>query len=87
MKNRYCLPIIKEAEAEVLAELKANEANYGYFEIWLDYIENLNEQFLETVMEEYKGRLVFVFRRKNLKKPKLKAEEQLDLAKIFEGKD
>lgn len=87
MKDKYCLPIIKKSESEVLAVMKANENNYGFFEIWLDYIEDLNEKFLSTVLEEYKGRLVFVFRRKNLEKPKLKLEEQLDLTKIFDGND
>ncbi|HEX5798385.1 MAG TPA: type I 3-dehydroquinate dehydratase [Candidatus Saccharimonadales bacterium] len=87
MKNKYCLPVIKNTESEVLAEIKTNEANYGFFEIWLDYITDLNEKFLSTMLAEYTGRLVFVFRRKDLEKPKLKSEEQLDIAKIFEGGD
>lgn len=87
MKNNYCLPVIKESESEVLAELKAYEAIYSYFEIWLDYIEDLRGEFVSILQEEYAGRLVFVFRRKNLEKPKLRDDEQLDIIKGLENLD
>ena len=87
MKNNYCLPIIKESESEVLAEIKANEANYCFFEIWLDYVRDLRSEFLITLLNEYKGRLVFVFRRKNLDKTKLSLLEQIEITEIFQNKD
>ncbi len=87
MKDTYCLPIIKESESEVLAEIKANQANYGFFEIWLDYIEDLSAEFLSTLLEEYAGRLVFVFRRKNLEKARFSLEEQFGIIEIFDGKN
>ncbi len=87
MKDKYCLPVIKESESEVLGEIKAHEANYRFFEIWLDYVSDLNEKFLSTILEEYAGRLVFVFRRKNLKKSRLSLKEQLEVIEIFSGKD
>ncbi len=87
MKDKYCLPIIKDSEAGVLAEIKAHETNYGFFEIWLDYIEDLRAEFLTTLAKEYAGRLVFVFRRKNLEKTKLSLKEQVDIIKILENKN
>lgn len=87
MKNNYCLPIIKKTEAEVLSEIKANELNYGFFEIWLDYIEDLRGEFLLILLREYKYRLVFVFRRKNLEKPRLNLEEQKNILKLLAERD
>lgn len=65
MKNKYCLPIIKKAKAEVLAEIENNLGNYGYFEIWLDYIEALDQEFIRNLLDNYGGRLVFTLRRKD----------------------
>lgn len=87
MKDKYCLPIIKDSEAEVLSTIKAYGANYGYFEIWLDYIEDLRTEFLSTLLREYPGKLVFVFRRKNLQKTKLDLKQQSEVIKIFESQD
>lgn len=87
MKNNYCLPLIKATEDEMLAEIEAHEKSYSYFEIWLDYIQGLHAEFLSNLLNEYPGRLVFVFRRKNLETPKLKVKEQAELIKIFDEKD
>lgn len=87
MKDKYCLPIIKSSEAEVLSEIKANQRVYGFFEIWLDYIEGLGADFLSSLLGEYEGRLVFVFRRKNLEKPKFSPDEQLDILKNLQNQD
>ncbi len=87
MDNNYCLPIIKVSESEVLAEIKANESTYGFFEIWLDYIDDLKPEFLSSLQREYAGRLVFVFRRKNLDKTKLTPDEQLDIVRSLDGEN
>lgn len=87
MKDKYCLPIIKSSSADVLAEIKASEANYGFYEIWLDYVKDLNDEFISNLLASYSGKLVFVFRRKNLDKPKLSLERQLDILQILDSQD
>jgi len=87
MKSKYCLPIIKKTQSEVLSDVKTNDANYGFFEVWLDYVDDLNPEFLLNLLNEYEGRLVFVFRRQNLERSRLSLEKQTDLAKILDGKN
>lgn len=87
MKDKYCLPIIRSSGDKVLSEIKDHQANYGFFEIWLDYIEDLNEKFLSAILEEYPGRLIFVFRRKNLETPMLSLKKQSEIMAILETKN
>ena len=70
-----------------MAEVKTHAANYGFFEIWLDYVKDLDDAFLSDLVDDYAGRLVFVFRRKNLDKPKTSVKRQLDVLTLLQGKD
>ncbi len=70
MKINYCLPIIKNKKASILDTIKS-ASDYDYFEIWLDYIEDLDETFVKNLIDEYSEKLLFVFRRKELEKPKM----------------
>lgn len=87
MQNNYCLPIIKNSKAKVISDIKSNQSNYSFFEIWLDYIDDLSPDFLSDLLRNYKNRLVFVFRRKNLDKPALSTQEQLKIIKTLENKE
>lgn len=42
MNVKYCLPIIKSQTAQVLKIISENQKSYDYFEIWLDYIQDLS---------------------------------------------
>ena len=54
----------KKAKKEVLKSLKVK--GYDFYEIWLDYIKDLDNDFLTQICKSYKGKLIFVFRRQNL---------------------
>jgi 3-dehydroquinate dehydratase I len=65
MEITYCLPIIKTKKQEVLEIIEQTSA-YDYHEVWLDYIVDLDEQFIKKLIEKYEEKLVLLFRRKNL---------------------
>ena len=77
MKVKYCLPIIKKAKKEVLKSLKVK--GYDFYEIWLDYIKDLDNDFLTQICKSYKGKLIFVFRRQNLEKIKLNYDRRIEI--------
>lgn len=64
MTIKYCLPIIKKTKKEVLKALET--AGYDFYEIWLDYIKDLDDEFLTQISKSYQGKLIFVFRKINL---------------------
>ena len=80
-KTGYCLPIIKHSKADVLSKLKeaSKDDFYQKFEIWLDYINGVDRLFIDEILQKYPDKIVFVFRRQNLKKPKLNLDSQLNL--------
>lgn len=75
MKIKYCLPIIKNNKEEVSKMLKENH-DYDFFEIWLDYIEDLDEKFVKELMHVFDGKLIFLFRRKKLEEIKMNPEKR-----------
>lgn len=74
MKNKYCLPIMKNTKREVIKSLKIK--GYGFYEIWLDYIRDLDDQFVVDVAKKNQEKLIFLFRRQNLEKIKLPLERR-----------
>jgi 3-dehydroquinate dehydratase I len=66
MNIKYCLPIIKTDQKAVLEMVRANLTSYTYFEVWLDYIENVDDAFIEQLIKLLKKRLIVVFRRQEL---------------------
>lgn len=72
---KYCLPIIKNTKKEVLSALQSK--GFAYFEIWLDYIKDLDQAFLADIAQKNKGKLIFVFRRKDSEKTKLNLEKRI----------
>ncbi len=81
MKIKYCLPIIKNTKKEVLKSLKFK--GYNFYEIWLDYIKDLDDQFIFNIAKKYNGKLIFLFRRKNLEKVKLSLERKKEIILIL----
>src|SRR3989344_4403920 len=76
MKLNYCLPIIKKNKAQVLELINQNLSEYSYFEIWLDYIEDLDTEFLDLLISQYEEKLVFLFRRQNLAEIKMPKDQR-----------
>ncbi len=65
MKPKYCLPIIKTTQKAV-SEMITDNQEYDYYEIWLDYINDLEEEFIKELTNQYGKKLIFLFRRQNL---------------------
>lgn len=71
MKINYCLPIIKNNKKKVLEIVNQNVPYYSYFEIWLDYLQDLDTEFIDLLCSLYEEKLVFLFRRQNLEEIKM----------------
>ncbi len=62
-----CLPIIRDSVAGVLQAIAAAPAEYSMIEVWLDYIEGLDQSGLEQIVTASGTRsLLVLFRRQNL---------------------
>lgn len=77
MKSKYCLPIIKNTKSQVLLTLKTK--GYDYFEVWLDYIQDLDEQFISKLAEELAGKIIFVIRHQNLENIELPLDKRISI--------
>jgi len=66
MKINYCLPIINKNKNEILQIIADYKNVYHYFEVWLDYVENVDEKFIKKLMTLVPKKLIILFRRKNL---------------------
>lgn len=83
MKPKYCLPIIKTGQAEVLTAIHDNLADYSYFEVWLDYIHNLDEAFINHLIAMCGDKLLLLFRRKNLEPIKMDLAKRLHILNML----
>lgn len=81
MIAKYCLPIIKTTKQEVLQAL--NTKGYDFYEVWLDYIKDLDEKFVVSLAKKFKGKMIFVFRRQNLEPTKLTTDRKQDLISLL----
>lgn len=66
MPLKYCLPIINKDKNNIIKTIRLNRAGYDFFEVWLDYVSGLDAAFIEALEKMAKGKLVFLWRRKNL---------------------
>lgn len=76
MEIKYTLPIIKDSKKEVLQMINTNLSDYLYFEIWLDYIEDLDTEFLDLLISQYEEKLVVLFRRQQLEEIKMPEDQR-----------
>ncbi len=83
MNKKYCLPIFKSKKEEVLEVIRSNIAEYSYFEVWLDYIDDLDETFIKELMELLQEKLILLFRRQNLEKVKLELEKRIRVISLL----
>lgn len=79
---KYCLPIIKEKKAEVLKMIEENIGNFDFFEVWVDYIEDFDNAFIEKISNELQQKLIIVFRRQLLEETKKSFQEITDIINI-----
>lgn len=78
---KYCLPIIKNTRKEVLKSLKIKD--FDCYEIWLDYIKDLDDKFLVDIVKKHRGKLIFLFRRQCLENAKLSLERRQQIISLL----
>lgn len=83
MKIKYCLPIVTDSKKQVIERIE-NNPDYDYFEIWLDYIDDLDELFVKELITKYDGKLVFLFRRLKLEAIKMGIERRMNIISILQ---
>ena len=76
MQINYCLPIIAHEKQMVLDEIKKHEQDYACFEVWLDYIEGVDDAFVRELIAQYPGKLLMLFRRKELEPIRMPMENR-----------
>ncbi len=86
MQINYCLPIIKTTKSEVLGVIEKNKSDYQYFEIWLDYVTDIDDAFVTEVAADLEERLILLFRRQNLEAPVMSEATRQHFFGILHGK-
>ncbi len=86
VNNRYCLPIIKRTRSEVQANIESNLSKFRYFEVWFDYIEDLDSGFAASLVGLYPHRLIMIFRRQNLEPMQISSEERFKILSTLSRK-
>ncbi len=69
----------------MLSMINNSESNYDYFEIWLDYIIDLDNDFVKTLIEDFQGKLVLLFRRQNLEAIHMDLQKRKDTISSLEN--
>ncbi|MEK7572182.1 MAG: type I 3-dehydroquinate dehydratase [Patescibacteria group bacterium] len=87
MQIHYCLPILKKTQAEVVAMIAESRNDYDYFEIWLDYIEDLEDSFLEQLAQDLARKVIFLFRRQQLENIHMPFERRVQLLSLLNGSE
>ena len=86
VENRYCLPIIKRTAGEVKATIEHNLDRYRFFEVWLDYIHDIDTNFATSLVGLYPHRLVMVSRRQNFEQSKIPMDVRLEILRSLSRK-
>ncbi len=79
MSPKYCLPVIKSQKADVLKAIDNNLEDYSCFEVWLDYIEDLDEDFIRQLTQDLNDKLIVLFRRQNLEPIVMNLQKRLSI--------
>lgn len=87
VQNRYCLPVIKSTSGEVQALIEQQVSHFQYFEIWLDYIEDVTPHFMDFLVRSYPGRLIIILRRGQFEPERLSVTARMEILRALSGKD
>lgn len=82
MKINYCLPIIISNKQAVLREITTSK-EYDFFEIWLDYVKDLDQEFIQELLKKYEEKLIFLFRRQKLEKIQMDVQERYSIIDLI----
>lgn len=86
MITNFCLPIIEEDVGDIDKRIRTS-AGYSYYEIWLDYIRDLDSRWLDKISKQYPQSLIFLLRRKELEQPQLSAERSTEILRALSQVD
>lgn len=84
--NTYCLPIIKQSQSDVRTTIGENLSTYRYFEVWLDYIKDIDQDFALSLVSRYPSRIIFVFRRQNFEPENIESPLRENILASLSGK-
>ncbi len=82
--TKICLPLCLTDFSEIEETIGAYSNNFDTFEVWLDYVVDLDVGRLESLINKYPERLLLLFRRKNLEPIKMSISERKTLIDRFE---
>lgn len=68
-----------------MREILQNTDNYDFFEVWMDYIENKDENFVRSLINQFGGKIIIVLRRQNLEKIRSGKDTLLKIISILEN--
>jgi 3-dehydroquinate dehydratase I len=83
MHINYCLPIIKNNKEEIFEIIEKNISEYQYFEVWLDYIEELDETFLAKLTSLLQNKHIMLLRRNNLEPIRMDLQKRFDIISLI----
>ncbi|MCO6430132.1 MAG: type I 3-dehydroquinate dehydratase [Deltaproteobacteria bacterium] len=83
---KFCLPLLESSKRSVFARLQDIDPAYSFYEIWLDYIADIDVKFIENISTEYPSKLIFVFRRQNLEPMHMPHEKRQALLSALDDK-
>lgn len=85
MHDKFCLPIIAENATAVRQAIEQHEADYGRFEVWLDYASDVEAEFVRELAERYPGRIIVVFRREKLAPMQMPQIRRIEVMRAVSG--
>jgi 3-dehydroquinate dehydratase type I len=57
---------MNRSKQDIFEIIQCNEAAYAFFEVWLDYVEDINKAFIDALVRQWPDRIILLFRRQNL---------------------
>lgn len=85
-QNKYCLPIILSSRSDVQKTIQENLSKYRFFEVWIDYIEDIDVGFAASLVGLYPHRIIIVSRRQNSAPTTLPVDMRFDILRTLSRK-
>ena len=85
MRDKYCLPIIRDSQQGVKDAI-AEARGYSHYEVWLDCVADADAGFATELVSAYPDQLLFVFRQPELEPMKMTAAKRLAIYHALNGK-
>jgi 3-dehydroquinate dehydratase type I len=82
---KYCRPLVKSNKKVVADEIERTANLYEYFEVWLDYVDSVDDAFITELINNYPNKLIFNFRRLMLEPTRMPLEQRLHILHALSG--